>query len=194
MFYVRRVRKPRWEADPTTGAVNIETAAQDLNDDEISVYRAETEQEAQKLALLHAVCRMPHIENVDYLVIPEGALDSIEVTIDHDPLDDSHPMLCERHSVVRGVEKSGGRVTIAQALVDAGAKPYRVKKSCALEAVLELARNDPDIKLHAQERWLKEIRQPKSSDTVPGPCAPIIVKRVGETMPQGEAETGVPDK
>lgn len=194
MFYVRRAKKPRWEADPTTGTVNIERAAQDLDDDEISVYRAETEQEARKLALLHAVCQMPYIENVDFLVIPEGALDSLGVTIDHDPVPDSHPMLCERHFVIRGVERSGGRVTIAQALVDAGATPYRLEKSRAIEAVLELAQNDPDIELHAQERWLKRIRQPKSNDTIASPCAPNIVKPVGEKIPQAESETGVPDK
>lgn len=194
MFYVRRAKKPRWEPDPTTGAVNIETAALDLDDDDISVYRAETAQEARKLALLHAVCQMPHIENVDFLVIPEKALDSLEVTIDHDPVDDSHPMLCERHYVIRGVEKSGGRVTIAQALVDAGATPYRLKKSGAIEAVLELAQDDPDIKLHAQERWRKRIRQSESSDSIARPSAPEIVIPADEKIPQPESETGFPDK
>jgi len=117
MLYLRAVRNYK-KFRP--GTFDLSDAVKGLTDsiDRLSVYRVENCQEADRIITLYAMSGKDQPEQVDYILIPDGALIALGIAPAPIPGDINHAFLTSRHYEITGLTDQATRGALAVAIRD----------------------------------------------------------------------------
>jgi len=150
-------KRSRWKNKDAQNDDDVEGAAKDLSpreDEDVSMYRVESVDEALRVAAAHAFTYWAKPDNIDAIVLPEEAVVDAGLRPVHVPGKGLPTYLSDRHYEIPGFDDANMRLRVARnALGSGGVSATRIPKKQLWQLASDGVRMEPGVEEATSVRW-----------------------------------------